>query len=101
IRVAANHWRPPVKTWGSQRYSEVMPDALPSSRAAFWDTLVRFETAKITPWLALRHAIGVALPLAVGAATGQAGGGLIMTLGALNVAFSDGSDPYVYRGRRM
>ena len=77
-----------------------MPDA-PAPRAAFWETLIRFDTGKIAPWLALRNAIGVALPLAAGTATGNPGGGLIMSLGALNVAFSDGSDPYLHRGRRM
>jgi uncharacterized membrane protein YccC len=71
------------------------------TRAAFWETVTRFETAKVTPWLALRNALGVALPLAIGAAIGNAGGGLIMSTGALNVSFSDGSDPYAHRARRM
>ena len=55
----------------------------------------------MAPLLALRNAIGVAIPLAVGAATGHSTIGLIGTLGALNVAFSDGTDPYLHRLRRM
>jgi uncharacterized membrane protein YccC len=51
--------------------------------------------------MALRNALGVVLPLAAGAAMGDTGGGLIMSTGALNVAFSDGSDPYAHRARRM
>jgi len=68
---------------------------------AFWENVTRFDRAKIAPWMALRNALGVALPLAVGAAIGNAGGGLIMSTGALNVAVSDGSDPYAHRARRM
>ena len=47
---------------------------------------------KIDPWMALRNALGVGLPLAAGAAPGDAGGALIVSIGALNVSFSDGSD---------
>jgi uncharacterized membrane protein YccC len=61
----------------------------------------RYESAKVTPWLALRNALGVAVPLAIGAAMGHASSGLIGATGALNVAFSDGSDPYRHRLRRM
>ena len=32
---------------------------------------------------------------------GNAASGLIAATGALNVAFSDGLDPYLHRGRRM
>ena len=45
---------------------------------SFRKTVTRFDRAKIAPWMALRNA----------------GGGLIMSIGALNVSFSDGSDPY-------
>lgn len=68
---------------------------------AFGETVTRFDRAKIAPWMALRNAFGMALPLAVGAAMGDTGGGLIVCTGALNVAFSDGSDAYAHRARRM
>jgi uncharacterized membrane protein YccC len=71
------------------------------TRKALWEAVKRFDRSKIAPAMALRNALGVALPLAVGAAIGDPGGGLIMSTGALNVAFSDGSDPYRHRGRRM
>ena len=67
----------------------------------FWKTVTRLDWSKVAPWMALRNAIGVALPLAVGTAIRNPGGGLIMSLGALNVSFSDGSDPYLHRARRM
>lgn len=67
----------------------------------FWRGVLHFDSAKVVPWIALRNAAGVALPLAVGVAAGHATGGLIAATGALNVAFSDGSDPYLHRARRM
>ena len=51
--------------------------------------------------MALRNAIAVVLPLAAGAAAGNPGAGLVMSIGALNVAVSDGADPYRIRARRM
>ena len=71
------------------------------TRKVFWEAVTRFDHSKIAPWMAFRNALGVALPLAVGVAIGEAGGGLIMSTGALNVSFSDGADPYRHRARRM
>ena len=51
--------------------------------------------------MALRNAIGVGFPLAAGAAFGALAGGLIVSTGALNVAFSDSDAPYTQRARRM
>lgn len=51
--------------------------------------------------MGLRNAIGVALPLVAGVMLHNASGGLAAATGALNVAFSDGSDPYLPRARRM
>ena len=53
------------------------------------------------PWIALRNALGVAIPLAVGIAIGMPLGGLAVASGALNVSYSDGHDPYKGRARRM
>ncbi|HEX3748242.1 MAG TPA: FUSC family protein [Bryobacteraceae bacterium] len=66
-----------------------------------WKSVTRFDRARIHPWMAVRNALGVGLPLAAGAAFGNAGGGLIMGIGALNVSFSDGSDSFAHRARRM
>jgi uncharacterized membrane protein YccC len=68
---------------------------------AFWSTITRFDRAQLKPVMALRNALGVALPLAAGIALGNAPGGAMAATGALNVAFSDGTDPYLHRGRRI
>jgi uncharacterized membrane protein YccC len=67
----------------------------------FWNTLVRFEKSKVIPWIALRNTLGVALPLVVGAAIGRTAPGLIAAIGAMNVSYSDGHEPYPQRARRM
>jgi uncharacterized membrane protein YccC len=67
----------------------------------FWNTVIRFERSKVTPWIGLRNALGVALPLIVGAAIGQTAGGLMTAIGALNVSYSDGVEPYRQRAWRM
>ena len=65
-------------------------------------TLTRFDKAKINNhWLALRNALAVALPLAIGIAIGNPLGAVAITTGALNVAYADGNDPYAQRARRM
>src|ERR1700690_962038 len=69
--------------------------------SVLWKTVTRVETGKIIPWIALRNTAGVAVPLVLGLLRGQVSAGLVMGLGALNVAFSDGKDPYQQRGRRM
>lgn len=66
-----------------------------------WNTVKRVETAKIVPWIALRNTIGVTIPLILGVMSGRLSAGLVMALGALNVSFSDGKDPYRQRARRM
>jgi uncharacterized membrane protein YccC len=79
---------------------ETREAANPSS--AFWFSLRRIEKGKINGrWLALRNTLAVALPLGAGIALGNPLGAVAVTTGALNVSFSDGSDPYRQRARRM
>jgi uncharacterized membrane protein YccC len=73
----------------------------PQKWNAFWATIKQFEAEKMNPWMGFRNAIGVALPLAAGVAVGQPVAGALMSTGALNVCFSDASDPYGQRARRM
>ncbi|HYI92184.1 MAG TPA: FUSC family protein [Bryobacteraceae bacterium] len=73
----------------------------PSSGAALWDTITRFDTSKIEPLIAFRNAVGLTVPLALAVAFGNPTAGTIATTGALSVAFSDGSDPYIRRAKRM
>jgi uncharacterized membrane protein YccC len=68
---------------------------------ALWQSLARFDASKIAPDLAIRNAIGIVLPLVVGAAMGNASAGVVASLGALNVSYSDSRDPYMQRARRM
>jgi uncharacterized membrane protein YccC len=68
---------------------------------SFWRGVLHVDTAKMQPWIALRNAVGVAVPLAVGIAMGMPLGGLAVASGALNVAYSDGHDPYGQRAKRM
>lgn len=74
---------------------------VPAPPTSFWRTLTRFDAATLTPWLALRNSIGIAIPLIAGALLGNIPAGLIAAIGALDAGFSDGSDPYISRARRM
>jgi len=73
----------------------------PSAWATFFQSVIKFDAAKITPWLGLRNALGVALPLAAGLAFNALPSSVVVSTGALNVAFSDSSDPYIQRARKM
>jgi len=68
---------------------------------AFWRTLTRFDSSKLAPYMALRNSVGVLLPVAVGFALNMPRGGVVVASGALNVAYSDRSDPYAQRAKRM
>jgi uncharacterized membrane protein YccC len=68
---------------------------------ALWRIVTHIDRSKINPWQALRNTIGVVAPLIVGFAMGTPRGGLAVASGALNVSYSDGSDPYARRAKRM
>lgn len=68
---------------------------------AFWQAVIRFDRAKVTPSLAIRNTIGVVLPLIGGVLIGMTSGGLAIATGALNVSYSDSHEPYRNRARRM
>lgn len=69
---------------------------------AFWRTLKRIDKNKRNSVsMSLRNAVAVALPLGVGIAIGNPLGAVAVATGALNVAYSDGIDPYSHRARRM
>jgi uncharacterized membrane protein YccC len=67
----------------------------------FWRSVLRFQSNKVEPWIALRNTLGVAAPLAVGAAVNSISAALAVSIGALNVAYSDSHEPYIQRVRRM
>jgi uncharacterized membrane protein YccC len=72
-----------------------------SPMKALWRIVTHVDRSKINPWQALRNTVGVVAPLIVGHALGMPRGGLAMASGALNVSYSDGSDPYPRRAKRM
>jgi uncharacterized membrane protein YccC len=61
----------------------------------------RLDRTQSDPVVAGRNALGVALPLAVGALTGDAAAGLATTIGALQTGFADRPGPYRLRIVRM
>lgn len=73
----------------------------PSRTKALWQIVTHVDRSKINAWQALRNTIGVVAPLIVGFAMGMPRGGLAVASGALNVSYSDGSDPYARRAKRM
>jgi uncharacterized membrane protein YccC len=82
------------------------PTTPPTAAATSWlsrlvNILLRFDKKKMQPPMALRNTMGVILPLIAGYALGMPRGGLAMASGALNASYSDGSDPYAQRAKRM
>ena len=68
---------------------------------SFWRLLTFFDSSKLSPYLALRNSLGVLLPLVIGHLLGMPRGGLAVASGALNVSYSDSSEPYAERAKRM
>ncbi|OLB94420.1 MAG: hypothetical protein AUI02_05295 [Acidobacteria bacterium 13_2_20CM_2_57_12] len=77
------------------------PAAHEGAARAFLRMLTRFDSSRLSPYMALRNSIGVVLPLIVGFALDMPRGGVVVASGALNVAYSDGSDSYAQRAKRM
>src|SRR4051812_22178608 len=73
----------------------------PAPRTTLLNTLIRFDRTHLAPRMAARNALGVAIPLVAGVMLQNPAGGLVAATGALDAAFSDGSDPYLNRARRM
>ena len=73
----------------------------PGAAHAFWQILTLFDSTKLSTHRAFRNALGVVLPLIAGFALHMPRGGLVVASGALNVSYSDGSDPYSVRVKRM
>src|ERR1700682_2634735 len=76
-------------------------NARPHGAIAFWQILTHFDSTQVSAHRAFRNAVGVLLPLIAGFALHMPRGGLVVASGALNVSYSDGSDPYPARVKRM
>ncbi len=68
---------------------------------AVWRALIRFEAEKIIPEVAVRNTLGFAAAVILGTVFASPSTGVVAGLGALNVAYTDGRDPYAQRARRM
>ena len=72
-----------------------------SPLGALWRALIRFEPEKIVPEVAIRNTLGFTLAIILGIVFASPSTGVVAGLGALNVAYTDGRDPYSLRARRM
>src|SRR5690242_11127273 len=97
----AGHAEYPVKNMATVSNATTASPERPNPWVSLWRTMIRFDTAKLAPWIALRSAIGMTLPLALSVAFGNPAAGTVAATGALNVSFTDGADPYFQRGGRM
>jgi uncharacterized membrane protein YccC len=68
---------------------------------ALLQDLTRLDRSRMSVTMALRNAIGVLLPVIAGQALGQTTAGVIAGVGGLLTSYSDGSDPYRLRARRL
>jgi uncharacterized membrane protein YccC len=81
--------------------TDTRPRTAAAALTALLRTAARVDRTQSDPVVALRNAIGVAAPLAVGAIAGNAAYGLPATIGALQTAFADRPGPYRLRLLRM
>jgi len=73
----------------------------PSPFESLWRALVRWDRGKIVLPIAVRNTIGFALALIIGSVAGDTNAAVLAGLGALNVSYSDGLDPYRVRAWRI
>ncbi|HVY94347.1 MAG TPA: FUSC family protein [Bryobacteraceae bacterium] len=76
-----------------------MPNRVPLR--TLWRALIRFDSQKIFPQIAIRNTVGFSLAVILGTILVSPSTGVVAGLGALNVSYSDGLDPYRFRARRM
>jgi len=68
---------------------------------SLWQSVKRIDKSKLNGWIAVRNTFGVVVALSAGIALGKPSAGAAAAAGALNIAYSDGRDPYRQRVRRM
>src|SRR6185312_5453432 len=66
-----------------------------------WRTLIQFEPQKIVTEVAIRNTLGFICAMILGTVFESPSTGVVAGLGALNVCYSDGTDPYQFRAKRM
>ena len=68
---------------------------------SLWRALIQFEPQKIVTAVAVRNTLGFTCAVILGTVFASPSTGVVAGLGALNVCYSDGTDPYRFRARRM
>jgi uncharacterized membrane protein YccC len=100
--TAASPANTTIEQQGDAPVSAIPPaEGSPNWLRRFVKIVLQFDNKKMQPQMALRNTIGVILPLIAGYALGMPRAGLAMATGALNASYSDGSDPYAQRAKRM
>ncbi|WP_413575041.1 FUSC family protein [Bdellovibrio sp. HCB290] len=72
-----------------------------SKPRSFWAPLFAFDRSRLDLWVASRGALAVAIALMIGVWLDSTTIGLIVVMGVLNACFSDNSDAYAFRAKRM
>ncbi|WP_413584672.1 FUSC family protein [Bdellovibrio sp. HCB274] len=72
-----------------------------SKSRSFWAPLFTFDRSRLDFWVASRGALAVAIALLIGVWLNSTTIGLIIVMGVLNACFSDNSDAYAFRAKRM
>jgi uncharacterized membrane protein YccC len=68
---------------------------------SLWTQIITFDKSKMEAWVGFRSGLGVALAMLIGNFLSSPAAGLAIAIGALNVCYSDRSDSYSTRGKRM
>ncbi|MEK2688199.1 FUSC family protein [Bdellovibrio sp. GT3] len=74
--------------------------AVAKSRS-LWANLFTFDRSRLDLWVASRSAMAVGIALMIGVWLNSSTIGLIIVMGVLNACFSDNSDAYAFRAKRM
>lgn len=68
---------------------------------SLWAQMIGFDKTKMDYWVAFRSALGIGLSVLIGYLLKSPAAGLSIAIGALNVCYSDRTDSYSTRGKRM
>jgi hypothetical protein len=86
------------KSWSREHMT---PGAWWETFKASWRTALRFERVSLTPFQAVRSALGIGVPLILGLVTNQVETGVLVASGALMLGSVGLKDPYQKRTRIM
>lgn len=84
-----------------EKRAHMTPGAWLGTLKASWQTVLQLDRSSLTPFQAVRSALGVSIPLALGLLTGQVETGVLVASGALMLGSVGLKDPYQKRARTM